>query len=121
MMLFFGIGALIPLIFVMLNFAGLLSSRRLLKSWRWLIIGTLTFAAVATPTPDPFTMMLVAVPFMVIVVVAIAIMSVNDIRRARRDARAGFGPISDEEMSHLPEQLVDPADLSPSPLDDDIT
>ena len=55
-LVFFGIGALIPLIFVMLNFAGLLSGRaRCCASWRWLVIGCLTFAAIATPTPDPFT------------------------------------------------------------------
>jgi sec-independent protein translocase protein TatC len=116
-LVFFGIGALIPLIFVMLNFAGVLSSGRLLRSWRWLVIGCLTFAAVATPTPDPFTMGLVAVPFMGIVVVAVGIMSLNDLRRARRDRRAGFGALRDDEASELPEQIHDPADLVPSSLD----
>ena len=117
-MLFFGIGALIPLIFVMLNFAGILDGRRLLRHWRWLVIGVLTFAAVATPTPDPFTMMLVALPFMVIVAVAIAIMLLNDSRRARRAARGGFGDLSDDEASPLPERIEHPDDLRPSRLDD---
>lgn len=121
MMLFFGIGALIPLVFVMLNFAGMLSGSRLLRSWRWLVVGCLTFAAVATPTPDPFTMMLVALPFMAIVAVAVAITVVNDARRSRRAAREGFGPISDDEASRLPEQIVDPTDLAPSSFDDDVT
>ncbi|CAB4941173.1 unannotated protein [freshwater metagenome] len=117
-LVFFGVGALIPLIFVMLNFAGLLSGRGLLKHWRWLIIGVLTFAAVATPTPDPFTMMLVAGPFMGIVVVALAIMLVNDVRRARRDRRRGVGIWADDEISDLPEDLIEPGDLLPAPLDD---
>ncbi|MBI1376099.1 MAG: twin-arginine translocase subunit TatC [Frankiales bacterium] len=120
-LLFFGIGAIIPLIFVMLNFAGVLSGARLLRHWRWLVIGVLTFAAVATPTPDPFTMLAVALPFMGIVAVAVSIMLVNDRRRARRALREGFGPLSDDEASALPERIVDPADERPSRLDDDIT
>ena len=117
-MLFFGIGALIPLIFVMLNFAGILNGRTLLRHWRWLVIGVLAFAALATPTPDPFTMMLVALPFMLIVAVAVAIMLVNDGRRARRSAREGFGDIADDEASPLPERIDDPDDLRPSRIDE---
>jgi sec-independent protein translocase protein TatC len=120
-LVFFGVGAIIPLIFVMLNVVGLLSGQRLLKAWRWLLIGCLTFAAVATPTPDPITMLLVAAPFMAIVVVAVALMLLNDARRARRDRRVGFGPVSDDVASPMPEQILDPTDLRPSPLDDDIT
>ena len=120
-MLFFGIGCLIPLILVMLNFAGVLSAKRVLRSWRWLVVFCLTFAAVATPTPDPFTMLMVALPFMAIVFVALAVMLVNDARRARKARRDGFGPLSDDEASTLPEQIIDPDDLRPSPLDDDTT
>ena len=120
-LVFFGVGAIIPLIFVMLNVVGLLSGQRLLKAWRWLLIGCLTFAAVATPTPDPITMLLVAAPFMAIVVIAVALMLLNDARRARRDRRVGFGPVADDVASPMPEQIIDPLDLRPSPLDDDIT
>jgi sec-independent protein translocase protein TatC len=124
-MLFFGIGCLVPLILVMLNFAGVLSAKRVLKSWRWLVVFCLTFAAIATPTPDPFTMLMVALPFMAIVFVALLVMVANDARRARKQRREGFGPLSDDEASTLPEQIVDPEDLRPSPLDispnDDIT
>jgi sec-independent protein translocase protein TatC len=121
LMVFFGIGALIPLIFVMLNFAGVLSGARLLRHWRWLVIGCLTFAAVATPSPDPFNMLLVAAPFMGIVALAVLIMLANDRRRARRDRRSGYGQWADDEISELPEQIVDPDDLRPSAIDDDVT
>ncbi len=121
LMVFFGIGALIPLIFVMLNFAGVLSGARLLRSWRWLVIGCLTFAAVATPSPDPLNMLIVAAPFMGIVAVAVGVMLLNDARRRRRDKRLGYGQWADDEISELPETIVDPDDLRPSPLDDDIT
>ncbi len=117
-LLFFGIGAVVPLVFVMLNFAGLLTAAQLIKAWRWLLIGCLTFAAVATPTPDPFTMALVALPFMGIVVVAILVMSVNDLRRARREKRLGYARWSDDEASALPDLNADEADLRPSPDDD---
>jgi sec-independent protein translocase protein TatC len=120
LMVFFGIGALIPLIFVMLNFAGVLSGARLLRAWRWLVIGCLTFAAVATPSPDPLNMLIVAAPFMGIVALAVGVMLLNDGRRRRRDRRSGLGRWADDEISDLPPAEIDPADLRPSALDDDV-
>jgi sec-independent protein translocase protein TatC len=121
LMLFFGIGAIIPAIFVMLNFAGLLSGERLLKSWRWLIIGVMTFAAVATPSTDPVSMLIVAAPFMVIVAIAVLIMVINDRRRARKAARAGTTSWSDDEASTIDAAEVAPEDLVPSPIEEDVT
>jgi sec-independent protein translocase protein TatC len=120
LMLFFGVGMLIPVVFVMLNFAGLLSGRALLRWWRWLIIGCLTFAAIATPSPDPFTMLMVALPFLVIVAVAVAVMLVNDARRARRGID-DLSALPDDEASPMPEHIEEPDDLRPSRIDDDIT
>ena len=120
-LLFFGIGALIPLIFVMLNFAGFLTARGLLKQWRWLVIGVLTFAAVATPTADPFTMLMVAGPFLAIVVVAVLIMWLNDARRARRRGADPLANLSDDEASPTPEPAVHVDDLRPSRIDEDAT
>jgi sec-independent protein translocase protein TatC len=119
-MLFFGIGAMIPALFVMLNFAGLLTGMRLLRAWRWLIIGCLTFAAVATPSPDPVNMLFVAAPFLVLCFSAVGIMLVNDKRRARRDRRAALRAPADDEASAIEPVQVDPADLRPSPIDDDL-
>jgi hypothetical protein len=61
---------------------------------------------------------LVAFPFMLIVIAAILVMSVNDLRRARRDRRRGVGQWSDDEASELPDLTPDESDLQPSPLDD---
>ncbi len=119
-MLFFGLGAMIPAIFVMLNFAGLLTGGRLLRSWRWLIIGCLTFAAIATPSPDPINMLVVAAPFLGLVFAAVGIMIVNDKRRARRDRRAALRAPADDEASTIEPVQVDPADLAPSRIDDDL-
>ena len=60
-------------------------------------------------------MLMVALPFMAIVFVALAMMVVNDARRARKERREGFGPLSDDEASTLPEQIVEPEDLRPAP------
>lgn len=120
-LLFFGIGALIPLIFVMLNFAGFLTGRGLLTQWRWLVIGVLTFAAVATPTADPFTMGMVAVPFLLIVVVAVLVMLANDARRGRRRGADPLAGLADDQASPTPDAAVHVDDLRPSRIDDDVT
>ncbi|HET7900094.1 MAG TPA: twin-arginine translocase subunit TatC [Candidatus Nanopelagicales bacterium] len=120
-LLFFGIGALIPLVFVMLNFAGFLTGRGLLKQWRWLVIGVLTFAAVATPTADPFTMGMVAIPFLGVVVAAVLVMLLNDARRGRRRGADPLAGLSDDEASPTPEPVVQVDDLRPSRIDDDVT
>jgi sec-independent protein translocase protein TatC len=118
LVVFFGIGAIIPVVFVMLNFAGLLTGKALLKQWRWLIIGVLTFAAVATPTPDPVNMALAATPFAALLIVAIVLMLLNDARRGRRRGKDDFSGLSDDEASPEPEADIRPEDLRPSPIDD---
>jgi sec-independent protein translocase protein TatC len=60
--LFFGVGFLLPLVLVTLNFAGILSGERLRAAWRWLILGSFLFGAVATPNGDPLAMTFVALP-----------------------------------------------------------
>jgi sec-independent protein translocase protein TatC len=97
----FGVGFLAPVIVVALNFIGVLSARRFASWWRWVLFGTLLFAAVATPTTDPFNMAIFATPLLLLMVVAFAICWVNDRRRARRDAGTSFSDLSDDEASPL--------------------
>jgi hypothetical protein len=47
-------------------------------------------------------------------------MLVNDKRRARRDRRAALRAPADDEASAIEPVQVDPADLRPSPIDDDL-
>lgn len=82
--LFFGVGFLIPLAFIMLNTAGLLSGRTLLSAWRWIILGAFIFGAVATPSGDPLGMTVVAVPLIALTFVAVGIAVLNDKRRLRQ-------------------------------------
>jgi sec-independent protein translocase protein TatC len=82
--LFFGIGFLLPLILVTMNFAGILSGRSLRTAWRWLILGSFVFGAVATPNGDPLAMTFVALPMIAMSFMAVGIALMNDRRRERR-------------------------------------
>lgn len=102
--LVFGVGFLLPLLLVLLNFAGVLSGRRLLSWWRWIIIAVILFAAIATPTGDPINLLLLAGPILLLVAVAVGISLLNDRRRARRRSRDG------EDFSHLADDEISPLD-----------
>jgi sec-independent protein translocase protein TatC len=102
--LVFGVGFLIPLLLVLLNFAGVLSGRRLMSWWRWIILIVIIFAAVATPTGDPINLLLLAGPILLLVAMAVGIAVLNDRRRARRRRRSGepdYDDLADDEISPL--------------------
>ena len=48
MLLVFGIGFLVPLVVVALNIVGILPAAKLRASWRWIVMGVVLFAAIAT-------------------------------------------------------------------------
>ncbi|MDQ3733609.1 MAG: twin-arginine translocase subunit TatC [Actinomycetota bacterium] len=108
----FGISFQVPLIALMLNFVGVLSYELMAKSRRWAFFLTLVFAAFVTPTQDPFTMLAMAGPMILLFEAAIQVARILDKRRAKRDAKAGFHDIGDDEAS--------PLDASPSRIDDEL-
>ena len=124
MIMVFGIGFLVPLLLVLLNFAGVLSGRRLLGWWRWIIVIVMVFAAIATPTGDPINLMLLAGPILALVMLAVLISVLNDRRRARRRRASGepdFSDLADDEISPLDETLApveEPTPITPSSLDE---
>jgi sec-independent protein translocase protein TatC len=81
--LFFGIGFLLPLVLVTLNFAGILSGEALKSAWRWLILGSFVFGAIATPNGDPLAMTFVALPMIALSFIAVGVALMNDRRRRR--------------------------------------
>lgn len=103
----FGVGFLTPLLIVLLNFAGILSGKRLVSWWRWIIFTVLIFSAIATPTGDPINLMLLAGPIMLLVIIAVGISLLNDRRRARKSRNSGFGELDDDEISPLDTDLED--------------
>ena len=105
--LVFGVGFLVPLLLVLLNFAGVLPGRTLLGWWRWIILGVIVFAAVATPTGDPINLLLLAGPILVLVGIAVLVCVLNDRRRARR-RRANGEPDYDSLPDDAPSVITDP-------------
>lgn len=99
MLLVFGLGFLLPIVVIGLNLAGVLSARQLRSWWRWIVIGIVVFAAIATPTGDPFNLALLAVPLLVLMGLAWTFCWLNDRRRAAR--RAEEPQWADDETSPL--------------------
>jgi len=83
MVLVFVIGALLPFVLVLLNFAGALTAAKIRSWWRLIVMSTFIFAAVATPTGDPLNMSIVAFPILILIFLAWLIASVNDYRRRK--------------------------------------
>jgi sec-independent protein translocase protein TatC len=84
LLLAFGIAFLLPVILVGLNFVNLVSGRAMVRSWRWVVVLCMTFAAIATPTPEITAMFMLALPMLALFVVAIGVALLNDRRRGRR-------------------------------------
>lgn len=62
----FGVGFLLPVLMVFLQLAGVVTPRRLLKSWRMAIVVIAVIAAVITPSGDPVTMAMLGGPMMIL-------------------------------------------------------
>lgn len=84
--LFFGLGFLLPVLILILNFFGIATGRTMLNGWRWIVIGSFFFGAIATPNGDPFGMTIIALPIMVLCFGAIGICMINDRRVSGKTA-----------------------------------
>lgn len=69
----FGLSFLLPEILVTLNFAGILSSRSMLKAWRWAVLVAFVIAAIINPIPNPIPMILQAFGLIGLYLLAVAI------------------------------------------------
>src|SRR3954449_3682921 len=113
-MLAFGIAFVIPLLLVGLNMAGVVRAVTLAKAWRVAVFFCFLFAAIASPTPDAGSMLALAFPMVGLYMIAVGIAYLNDRRRAKRAAAAGFGDLSDDEASPLD------GDAGYDPYDDEV-
>jgi sec-independent protein translocase protein TatC len=114
MLAIFGIAFELPLVFVLLNLAGVLTHERFKKSRRLIIFGVFAFAAIFTPSPDPLSMLLLAVPCVVLVEAAEVFAWAHD-RRKLRHGSLQFPGLTDEEVVQygLDNPLGEPTDTSP--------
>ncbi len=92
-----GIGFVLPVVLVMLNFARVISGMSILKAWRWAILAITAFTAIATPAADVVSMVLLALPMIGLYFLATAISILNDKRVERRESalNAEYGIVAD--------------------------
>lgn len=57
-----GIGFVMPVFLVLLNFIGILSAKSILKGWRVAVIAIVVFTALVTPSADVVSMFVLAIP-----------------------------------------------------------
>ncbi len=55
-----------PVLIFLLTRLGIVSTKTLLKQWRWVIVGAFVISAVITPSGDPVTQTIVAVPIIIL-------------------------------------------------------
>lgn len=90
-----GVAFVLPVFLVLLNFAGVLSAKAILKGWRIAILSITLFTAIATPAADVLSMFLLAIPMVGLYFLAAAIASLHDARKAKKQAATGVPRASD--------------------------
>lgn len=100
-----GVGFVMPVLLVMLNFIGVLRGSSIIKSWRIAIIVIVLFAAITTPAADLMSMFLLAVPMVVLYFIAAGITLLHD-RRVDKRRQAEFAEYGLDE-DHAGGDLAD--------------
>ncbi|WP_217132181.1 twin-arginine translocase subunit TatC [Leucobacter chinensis] len=84
LMLAVGIGFVMPVFIVLLNFIGVFSAKSIIKSWRVAILAIILFAGITTPAADLVSMFLLAVPMILLYFIAALIAYIHDRRHEKR-------------------------------------
>jgi sec-independent protein translocase protein TatC len=85
-LLVFGIAFVLPVVLVLLNFAGIITAQNIIKSWRMAIFISAVVGAIATPVAEPMAMFLLMIPLLILYFVAAGIASLHDKRLAKKSA-----------------------------------
>jgi sec-independent protein translocase protein TatC len=83
-LLIFGLAFVMPVVLVLMNFAGLVTGKGILNSWRIALVIIATVSALATPTAEPMSMFLLMAPLTLLYFIAVGISITNDKRRAKK-------------------------------------
>jgi sec-independent protein translocase protein TatC len=81
-----GIGFVLPVVLVLLDFIGILSAKTILKGWRVAVLLIVVFAAIVTPSADIISMFALALPIIALYFLAVLIAHLHDRSVARRTA-----------------------------------
>lgn len=81
-----GVGFVMPVFLVMLNFIGVVRGASILKSWRIALLVIILFAGIATPAADLMSMFLLAAPIVVLYFAAAGIAILHDKRVDKKRA-----------------------------------
>ncbi|WP_016698017.1 twin-arginine translocase subunit TatC [Actinoalloteichus spitiensis] len=117
LLMIFGISFELPLLVVMLNFAGVLPFTKIKSWWRGIIFSLFCFAALVTPGQDPVSMVVLALALCLLFGAASQIAWLHDRRKAKKLAAAGLAGGDLDEPSRLdltpgaPEQATDSREI----------
>lgn len=95
-LLVFGIAFVLPVVLVLLNFAGVITAQNILKSWRLAVFVSAVVGAIATPVAEPMAMFLLMVPLLILYFVAAGVATLHDKRLARKSAEIDIELKSDQ-------------------------
>jgi len=107
MLIIFGVSFELPLLLIMLNQIGMISSAKLSEWRRYSIFGIVVFAGLVVPGNDPVTMLALAMALVLLYELSVQVTRIHDRRAAKRNKLA---QLADDEASALPETAV--ADVS---------
>ncbi len=103
MMLIFGVSLELPLLLVMLNFAGVIKGAKLAKVRRYAFFGLIVFAGIAVPGNDPISMGALAVTLCILYEAAVQVTKAHDRRTAKLAAQS---------HAELPDTMASPLDAA---------
>lgn len=81
-----GVGFVLPVFLVVLNFIGVLEARSIIGGWRIAVIIIALFTAIVTPAADVVSMVVLAIPMVILYFVAAGIAHLHDRRVAKKMA-----------------------------------
>lgn len=102
LLLAIGVGFVMPVLLVLLNFLGVLRGSSILKSWRVALLIIFLFAAISTPAADLMSMFLLAGPIIFLYFVAAGVSIWHDKIVDRRRAAEFDGYNLDQETATSP-------------------
>lgn len=108
MVLAFGLAFLLPVVMVGLNLAGLVRGSTWLGGWRWAVLLTFVFAAIATPTADAISLFALALPMVALYFGAVGVCALHD-RRADRRALLDEDTGAASDAADRPAAAAEPA------------